>query len=55
MKRSIILMTVILMADFITATAQTEPQYKPSTDQLYLMVEEMPNAVYGASASLREI
>ena len=39
-------MTVILMAGYITVTAQMEPQYKPSIDQLYLTVEEVPNAVY---------
>lgn len=46
MKKTRILMTVILMAGYITVTAQTEPQYKPSIDQLYLTVEEVPNAVY---------
>jgi len=46
MKKSTILMTVILMTGFITVNAQTEPQYKPSIDQLYLTVEEVPNAVY---------
>ena len=46
MKKSTILMTVILMISYITVTAQTEPQYKPSIDQLYLTVEEVPNAVY---------
>ena len=46
MKQSSILMTVILMAGYITVTAQTEPQYKPSIDQLYLTVDEVPNAVY---------
>ena len=39
-------MTVILMTGYITVTAQTEPQYKPSIDQLYLTVDEVPNAVY---------
>ena len=46
MKKSTILMIVILMTGYITVTAQTEPQYKPSIDQLYLTVEEVPNAVY---------
>lgn len=46
MKKSTILMTVILMTGYITVTAQTEPQYKPSIDQLYLTVDEVPNAVY---------
>ena len=46
MKKSTILMIVILMTGYISVNAQTEPQYKPSIDQLYLTVEEVPNAVY---------
>lgn len=51
MKKSTILMIVILMTGYITVTAQTEPQYKPSIDQLYLTVEEVPNAVYWLPAA----
>ena len=39
-------MTVALMACYITVNAQTEPKFKPSIDQLYLTVDEVPNAVY---------
>lgn len=38
MKKSTILMIVILMTGYISVNAQTEPQYKPSIDQLYLTV-----------------
>lgn len=46
MRKSTFLMTAALMACYITVNAQTEPKFKPSIDQLYLTVDEVPNAVY---------
>ena len=43
---TVVLMTAALMACYITVNAQTEPKFKPSIDQLYLTVDEVPNAVY---------
>jgi acid phosphatase (class A) len=46
MRKATFLMTAALMACYITVNAQNEPQYKPSIDQLYLTVDEVPNAVF---------
>ena len=46
MRKSTFLTTVALMACYITVNAQTEPKFKPSIDQLYLTVDEVPDAVY---------